>query len=255
MSEQLYVCRDKDDRCPLRCKRMGPFERSDFIVSADGNIRFAEWDCLRGNRKDDVVCIPYTPEPELRICSAKKDERCNSGCAAGHDVPHEQMDSCKADRCLGTNFRSLSCVPYQPQSPKEQPMYELIKSVSIKALEQTGMPERELHRLCYLFLKEYSGSYSYSYEWALTPVLKCAEKCEGGMAFLVEHGFVREKERTLPDLRLRKANDNCYFIETSNGDSCLLKVTKDGIFRFHSVRPEYGFALEEEGKIAITSKF
>ena len=138
----------------------------------------------------------------------------------------DSMFSPAGFRCV-PRARTVHAIPYVKEAT---PMtHELLKPVSIKALEAAGFCKRELHRLCYLFLKEYSGSYSYSYEWALTPVLKCASQCEGGMAFLIKHGFIREKaQKTYKrgDV-FRVANDSDCILSYVGDEKMVLVVISD----------------------------
>jgi len=97
---------------------------------------------------------------------------------------------------------SLHCAPVKvkpiPYHPKETPMpeYELIKPVLIKALEEAGFPERELHRFAFLYLKRF---WNLPYLEALNTVavIEIASQCEGMTAFLKDKGFIREREPEL----------------------------------------------------------
>ena len=234
MSEELYVCRDKDGRCPLRCERMGPFRKRHFLVGDDGNIVFSAWNCLRGNRKDDVVCIPYTPEPELWVCDhkticphpfpfcgpKKKEEWMSRG-----------MFSEKGTVCNNNPGKrpTVRAIPYHPESPKkEAPMWELIKPVSIKAIIQAATPT-ELK--CEQFWKEMDDfddyirnarclapipTYEYDFDATILPYLKDHPKA---MKYAKDKGFIREKQQ-----KTYKRGD---VFRVDNDSDCILSYIGD----------------------------
>ena len=86
----------------------------------------------------------------------------------------------------------VAIVPYPPKEAV-MPEYELLKPVSIKALEDSGACERELHRFAFEMVKRlFDGAYEC--DLTLTNTIRFASQCEGGIAFLKEKGFVKVKE-------------------------------------------------------------
>jgi hypothetical protein len=81
---------------------------------------------------------------------------------------------------------------------KEEPMYEIIKPVSIKALEDAGACERELHRFAFLVLEHFATPMYFSETiHSVVVVIKLAKQCSGGIQFLLDKGFIAKKR---PDL-------------------------------------------------------
>ena len=76
--------------------------------------------------------------------------------------------------------------------------YELLNPISIQALEEAGACERELHRFCYWLHKLYPGErHGYMDDFYVPVALKIASHCEGGVQFLLDKNFIKEKEPEL----------------------------------------------------------
>ena len=74
------------------------------------------------------------------------------------------------------------------------PQYKLLKPVSVKILEEAGACERELHKFAFLAMK---ACYRYKEKIGLLGpeyLIEIAQECEGGIEWLIEHGFIAEEQ-------------------------------------------------------------
>lgn len=81
------------------------------------------------------------------------------------------------------------------------PKYELLKTISIKSLEDAGACERELHRFAFLLAKvrgESNLPFRYETELSVERAVEIAAQCLRGIQFLLDKGFIREVEELLP---------------------------------------------------------
>lgn len=101
---------------------------------------------------------------------------------------------------MSTFNETWKAIPYSKEDPMD---YELVKPVSLKALEEAGACERELHRFAFLLLKNSletswgHTSWGYSDTIHIDYVLRIASQCQTGIQFLQEHGFIKHKEPEL----------------------------------------------------------
>lgn len=118
-----------------------------------------------------------------------KSEKCNMRDSPNHCQPHEETGG-----CFSESWGCPICIPYK----EEKVEYELLKPISIKAMEEAGACERELHRFCFLLHKLYpEARHCYIDEFNVRAALKIASQCEGGIQWLLDKGFIREKEPEL----------------------------------------------------------
>jgi len=147
----------------------------------------------------------------------------------------------KADFCYVRHI-GVSLIPYQ------SPIYELVKPVSIKALESAGFPERELHRFAFLLLKATDNTTCWcpSSQITIERLIDIASQCSGGLEWLKEKGFIRLKEPELKPCPFcgSKANKNffsaiCNWIEcphcgANNKGECGFTFVEDAIIRWNT---------------------
>ena len=214
MNEELWIC-PKANECKVDyCNHKTPHKHEGTGCHSCGTCYLAHIPC--------GSCIPYPPEPELWVCD-HADECPNTLCVQGKSpntkVYFENVGAFSPSRCHWVKDKVATLILYQ--SPKkEPPMWELIKPVSIRSLEDAGMPERELHRFAFLSTKKYCGAYHYNYEFPLDDVVDIASQCEGGIAFLIKHGFIRERERE----KTYKRGD---IFRVDNDSDCILSYVGD----------------------------
>lgn len=122
------------------------------------------------------------------ICN--KASNCAERCIT-HGYEHDKNDRCD-DFCAATQ-RQAKCIPIKKESPME---YELLGPVSIKALEEAGACERELHRFAFFAINMGLPLHSTT-NLDITEVVSIAKRCKNGIPWLIEKGFIREKEEQL----------------------------------------------------------
>ena len=100
----------------------------------------------------------------------------------------------------------------------QEPTYTILKPISIKALEEAGACERELHRFVYLyaqFQNKCESGIFFDREINIECVIEFAKQCNGGIQFLLDNGFIEEKV-VRPDLKVddkvlvRNSDDMCW---------------------------------------------
>ena len=148
------------------------------------------------------------------ICPKAKE--CGRKC--GHEVPHSPIDCCRYgwDRCS-------PCVPY---TPTQAPEYGLLKPVSIKTLDEAGMPTPILWHFAFVAIaRGYGVRYGFDF-LSIDETLDCASQVHQCLDWLIDHGFIRVKEEPLkpcpwsndgkhkaPDLQVIRWLDKKYYVE------------------------------------------
>jgi hypothetical protein len=157
--------------------------------------------CRKTN--DVQKCVPV-PEA-LWVCHLHESCQVHDVCAR-KKLHKEAFDNgiCGFSHINGLGSRSVCDIPYvyPPKEAPAMPEYEILKPVSIKALEESGACERELHRFAFLAIKGMRGNRSkweYTYEIPLTLdfAISIASQCEGGIDFLLKAVFIKEKVEPL----------------------------------------------------------
>ena len=118
-----------------------------------------------------------------------------------------KADECKTEFCVHVKLHEYEscncsatkdcpiCVPCT-STLITKPEYELIKPVSIKALEEVGMPKPMLWHFAYLVMQDY---HTFGYEMRITEILVHASQVHQCLDWLRSHGFIKIKN---PELKV-----------------------------------------------------
>lgn len=191
----------------------------------------------------------------LYICKAKAEGRCK-GAGFFACKPHsffyrpekcgETIRNCRAMGYL----QQVTCIPYRKETAME---YELLKPISIKALEEAGACESELHRFTFLATKEFS-EFNFSEPIYLEAAIRLASQCTGGIKFLLDKGFIGEKEKNPFKDRVKVDDIADYTRITVDGYSAII-LNNEGIHVITGLNNLTGLKqnipLDEKGRIRI----
>ena len=252
------ICKAKADG---RCEGVGGHHCDPHSV---GTGCYGKWCEISGTEVSDVACIPYAPEwicDHAGGCQVKKGKWCAfpfegktkfQGKRKFPGLGHTLLDALvwKRQPCEWTGFH-VKAIPYKPKEDTVEKQYESLKPISIKALEEAGACERELHRFAYLAGMK---GFDYTATIYIDDAVEIASKCKGGIQFLIDGGFIREKvlENPFKEVSVHQSHDGDWEIHVSNGSGhswIMGTLTPHGL-RMWNMYTDV-FPVNDDGRIKI----